>query len=559
MAAPTLEQPAANQELPTAGFGERTRQLALRVIPSLSAVLVGILVMTLTGSLLIMITAPGNLGFFDRFYITASAYSLLVAGSFGSGTNIANTLEMVAPLVLAGFSVAVAFRAGLFNIGAAGQIGIGGTLAVILGIKFNTAPGWVLAPLIMLGGLVGGAVWGWIVGVLKAWRGAHEVVTTIMLNFVAGYLSQYIVDCSSNCLPVIGSIRVASQPRTLGMGPGAALPTFAHILNLIHAGTIAGETNYPLDIGLLVGLAGAVVYWFLMRRTTLGYEIRAVGQSQKAARYAGINVRRNIIVTMTIAGAFAGVAGALIVMQPHQQLSIKDTFFLNDQTGFNGIIVALLGLNGPIGVVLAGVLFAALNQGANLMQSDAGIFASNAVVGLPNNYSVRIEFIQFAFQAMVLLVIAGQIVPQFRAMQRRLIANFIGGFRSALARLPSLVLGLFLLVDGAAVITFLSFIIVSLVSLQSVVALDATVSAISLVDLGPLFDLLFGFYTASILLLLLTIGIRLSGRWRKRADAAVVLVEATLASDALVSASVVLSSPENGAGVQTDEPSDSPV
>lgn len=342
------------------------------------------------------------------------------------------------------------------------------------------------------------------------------------------------------------------------MGPGAAIPSFAHILNVLHPGTIAGETNYPLDIGLLIGLVGAVVYWFLMKRTTLGYEIKAVGQSQKAARYAGISVQRNIIMTMTIAGAFAGVAGALIVMQPHQQLSIKDTFFLYDQTGFNGIIVALLGLNGPIGVVLAGVLFAALNQGANLMQSDAGIFASNAVVGLPNNYSVRIEFIQFAFQAMVLLVIAGQIVPQFRTMQRRLIANFMAGFRSALARLPSLILGLLLLVDGVAVVAFIGFIIVSLVSLQSVVALDATVSAIYHVSLAPLFGFLFVFYVAGILLLLLTVGIRLSGRWRKRAGAASVLVEATLTSEALVSASVILSSPDTISGPRTDEPSDSP-
>ena len=557
MAAPTLEQPAANQELPTAGFGERARQFALRATPSLSAVLVGILVMTLTGSLLIIITAPGGLGFSDRFYITSSAYSLLIAGSFGSGANIAKTLEMVAPLALAGFSVAVAFRAGLFNIGAAGQIGIGGTLAVILGIKFNTAPGWVLVPLILLGGLVGGSIWGGIVGVLKAWRGAHEVVTTIMLNFVAGYLSQYIIDCSSGCLPGIGSIRVASQPRTLQMGPGAALPTLAHIINLIHPGAITGETSYPLDVGLFIGLAGAVVYWFLMQRTTLGYEIKAVGQSQKAARYAGISVRRNIIVTMTIAGAFAGVAGALIVMAPDQQLSIRDVFFLNDQTGFNGIIVTLLGLNGPIGVVLAGVLFAALNQGANLMQSDAGIFASNAVVGLPTNYSVRIEFIQFAFQAMVLLVIAGQIVPQFRVMQKRLLANFIGGFRSAVARLPSLILGLLALVDVVAVVAFVGFVIVSLVSLQSVVALDATVSAIYYVDLDPLFALLFVFYAAGMLLLLLTIGIRYSGRWRKRAGASSALVEAMLTSEVLVPVSAAPTSPHISSEARADDSPDS--
>jgi len=537
MAAPTLEQPAANQELPTAGFGERARQLALRVTPSLSAILVGILVMTLTGSLLIIITAPGGLGFFDRFYITSAAYSLLVAGSFGNGVNIADTLGKLAPLVMAGFAVAVAFRAGLFNIGAAGQLAMGGTLAIILGIRFASAPGWILGPLVLLGGLVGGAVWGAIVGLLKAWRGAHEVVTTIMLNFVAGFFSEYIVDCSSGCLPGIGSIRVASQPRTMQMGPGAALPSLVHIINLIHPGAIAGEESYPVDIGLFIALAGAVIYWFLMQRTTLGYEIRAVGQSQKAARYAGISVRRNIILAMTIAGAFAGTAGALIVMGPYQQHSIPDTFFLNDSTGFNGITVALLGLNGPIGVVLGGLLFAALAQGAYLMQADAGIFASNAVRGLPTTYSIQIEFIQFAFQAMVLLVIAGQIVPQFRLLQRRLLVKFMGGFRSAVAGLPSLMLWL-------------------LVLLQSVVALDASVNAIYSVSLDPLFALLFVFYVAGVLLLLLTIGIRWSGRWSKQTDAPSLLIEAFPTSEALVPAPVAPTPPQTSSETGTDDPSD---
>ncbi len=536
MTAPTLEQPAANQELPPAGLGERARQLVLRVTPTLSAVLVGILMMTIIGSLLIMITAPGGLGLSDRFYITSAAYSLLVAGSFGGGVNIASTLELVGPLVLAGFAVAVAFRAGLFNIGAAGQITMGGMVGLILGIRFASAPGWVLVPLVLLGGLVGGAVWGGIVGVLKAWRGAHEVVTTIMLNYVAFYLSQYLIDCSSGCLPGIGVIRVPSQPNSQQMGPGASLPLLSHIINVIIPGAIPGETDYPVDIGLFIAIAAAVVYWFLMQRTTLGYEIRAVGQSQKAARYAGINVRRNTIVTMTIAGAFAGVAGALIIMAPNQERSIFDTFFLNNQTGFNGIIVALLGMNGPVGVVLAGLLFAALLQGANLMQSDSGILASNAVHGLPGTYSVGLEFIEFAFEAMVLLVIAGQIIPQFRLVQRRLLVSFLGGFRSAVGRLPALMLWLLVGVDAVAVIAFVGFIIVSLVSLQSVVALDASVSAITTVSVDPFFTLLLLFYLAGILLLALTLGIRYSGSWRRRAGASAALVEATVTDEALVTA-----------------------
>jgi general nucleoside transport system permease protein len=557
MAASTLEQPSAHQELPTLGFGERARQLALRVTPTLSAALVGVLTMTLIGSLLIIITAPGGLSFFDRFNIASAAYSLLVAGSFGNGVNISNTLDALAPLVLAGFAVAVAFRAGLFNIGAGGQIAIGGTVAVILGIKFYSAPGWVLGPLVLLGGMVGGAVWGGIVGLLKAWRGAHEVVTTIMLNFVAFYLSAYIVECSSGCIPGIGSIRVASKPSSMQVGPGAPLPLLSHIFNQVFPGSIANEISYRANVGLFIALAGVVVYWFLMKRTTLGYEIQAVGQSQKAARYAGINVKRNIIVTMLIAGAFAGIAGAVLVMSPDfPGQSISDTTFSTDQTGFNAISVALLGLNGPIGVLLAGLLFAGLGQGAGLMQSDSGLFASTAVQGLPTNYSVNVQLIQFAFQAMVLLVIAGHIVPQFRTMLRQLLASLMGSFRSEVARLPSLILGLIALADVVAVIAFVGFIIVSLISLQSVVSLDATVSAIYSVSLGPLFDLLLVFYAAGILLLLLTIGIGLSGRWRKRAVAPSLLVEAIATSEALVTAPVSSHAPPTSAETGADGPAD---
>src|ERR1051326_6849405 len=229
MAAPTLEQPVRSEDHPSPGFGERLRQLALRVTPPTTATLLGILMITLLGSLLIIGTAPGNLDFFERFSITSGAYGLLISGAFGSLQNFANTLDRMTPLILAAFSVAVAFRAGLFNIGAAGQITMGGMFAIIIGIKFASAPAWVLAPSVLLAGLVGGANWGGIVGALKAWRGAHEVVTTIMLNFVAFSLSTYMVDCTGSCIPFVGSIKDPAQAnKTLAMGQGAALPLLSH-------------------------------------------------------------------------------------------------------------------------------------------------------------------------------------------------------------------------------------------------------------------------------------------------------------------------------------------
>ncbi|HLW00930.1 MAG TPA: ABC transporter permease [Ktedonobacterales bacterium] len=551
MATPTLERPADNQELPTAGFGERARQWALRVTPSLSAVLVGILMMTLTGSLLIMITAPAGLGFSDRFFITSSAYSLLLGGAVGGPVNIADTLDKMTPLVLAGFSVAVAFRAGLFNIGAGGQIAMGATVGTIVGLKFVAAPAWVLIPLVLLAGLVAGAIWGGIVGVLKAWRGAHEVVTTIMLNFVAYYISAYIVECTTDCLPGVGRIRVTFQPSSTPLGANANLPLLSQVVNQIFPGAIANDGAYLVNIGLFVALAGAVVYWFLMSRTTLGYEIRAVGQSPKAARYAGINVRRNITVTMLIAGAFAGVAGALMMMGPDLTHTFNDLTWKNDSTGFDAISVALLGLNGPIGVLLAGGLFAALSQGAGLMQADTTRLASNAVPSLPSSYAVHVELIQFSFQALVLFVIAGQIIPQFRTTLVRLFGSVLAGMRSSLARLPSLMLWLFVLADLVAAGAFIGFVITSLVALQPVVPLDASVSAINYVDPTPLFALLLTFYLAGILILLLTIGLRLLKNRLRQGSSPPLLIEAFSTEEVL--STVAAAAPETTPGPASND------
>ncbi len=526
MAVPLIEQPAHDQQDDSLWmkFGGRLRNFALRATPIVTAAMLGILMMTLLGSMLVMATAPGSLGLADRFFVTSSAYSLLLSGAFGSATNLSYTLDKMAPLVLAGFSVAVAYRAGLFNIGAQGQIAIGGTLAILVGIKFASAPGWLLGPAVFLVSVLGGAFWGWIVGFLKAWRGAHEVVTTIMLNFVAYYISAYIVECTDNCIPGIGNIKVGALPRTLPMGPGATLPLLSHLVNQVFPGAISDEQSYLVNVGLLIALAGAVIYWILMQRTTLGYEIRAVGQSQKAARYAGINVRRNIMLTMTIAGAFAGAAGALIVMGPDLQQAISNTTFSLDTTGFDAISVALLGLNTAVGVVLAGLLFAALIQGAGLMALLTGQLASNVVPNLPVGFSVHNELIQFAFEAVILFLIAGQVIPQFRAAMVRLLARLRSDFTTAVARLPSTMLVLLGLADMVVCIGFLGFVITSLTSLSDVAA--GVAGAVSVADVDTPATFLLVFYIAGILLILLTLSMRVLGNRLRRASPAALLVEA---------------------------------
>jgi ABC-type uncharacterized transport system permease subunit len=549
MAAPTLEQPVRSEEPPSPGLSERFRQFALRVTPPTTATLLGVLMMTLLGSLLIIGTAPGGLDFYDRFSITSGAYGLLISGAFGSLQNFANTLDRMTPLILAAFSVAIAFRAGLFNIGASGQMTMGGMLAIVVGIKYASAPAWVLAPSALLAGLVGGAIWGAIVGVLKAWRGAHEVVTTIMLNFVAFSISTYMVDCTGNCIPLVGNIKDPAQAnKTLQMGKGAALPLLSHLINQIHPGTIADEGLYRANVGLLIALGSVVVYWFLMQRTTLGYEIRAVGQSQKAARYAGINVRRNISITMTIVGAFAGVGGALIVMGPDLLQTVNDQTFKLDTTGFDAISVSLLGLNGAVGILLAGLFFAALLFGSTTMETYSGLLTPAPV---------HHELIQFAFQAVVLFLIAGQVIPQFRTALSRLLVRLMAGFRSGLQHIPMLVLILLTLLDAVALVALVGYVFDSLISLSSVVSPspDITTSqAIANADVTTPFDLLLTFYIAGILLVLAFVGIRYIGVRRKESERAAHLVEA-FATPAILTRSGALAPPPEAEPETSDDDS----
>jgi general nucleoside transport system permease protein len=300
------------------------------------------------------------------------AYQDLLCGGFGVACassiypiyQISTTVVQAILLVLTGMAVAIAFKAGLFNIGAEGQLIAGAIVATLLGVKLATLPSILLIPLVLLGGMVGGAVWGGIAGVLKAYIGAHEVVTTIMLNWVAIYLAEYLVTGGPFALPTAGG-----NPRSPAVGANALLPplipTNSTFLGLPGAA-------YQLSIGLFIAIAAVIVFWFLLSRTTLGYEIKAVGQSQRAARYAGINVRRTIIVTMLIAGAFAGLAGAIFITGNPVQPYLTNSF-ITDTTGFDAITVALLGLNSPIGVTLGALLIGGLYVGKPLMQSDAHV------------------------------------------------------------------------------------------------------------------------------------------------------------------------------------------
>ncbi len=301
------------------------------------------------------------------------AYQGLVCGGFGvacaggenSALQISNTMVFLTPLIMAGVAVALPFRAGLFNIGAEGQLLVGSVACTVIGIKLGNLPAPILVPLGLLAGMAAGAAWAGIAGVLKALVGAHEVVTTIMLNYIAQWLVRYLIIGGPLQAPNGFS---ASPP----ISAAARLPTLLpQDTGQVFFGLPAGV--FRVHTGIFIALAAAAVFAFLLWRTSLGYEIRAVGQSQRAARYAGVSVRRTIIVTMLIAGAFSGLAGAVQIDGVDHSLTDK---YFNDTTGFDAIAVALLGLGSATGIVLASILFGALHAGGSVMQSDAGISSS---------------------------------------------------------------------------------------------------------------------------------------------------------------------------------------
>ncbi len=292
----------------------------------------------------------------------SSGYAALFEGSvfnpdsFSAGSNIAvlgpisDTLFNAAPLILGGLSVGLAFRAGLFNIGGQGQLIAGAICAGYVGFAWDLPV--VLHLLVALvAGVIGGAVWGGIAGWLKARTGAHEVISTIMLNYVALYLLFYLLSVSG--FQSENSNQAISRP----VEESARLP---HLLG----------SGLSVNASLIVALLAAAGCWWLLTRSTLGFRLRAVGANQYAARTAGMSVQRSYITVMILCGALSGLAGCAQILGGNNPALTGD---VDANIGFDAITVALLGRASPGGTVLAGVLFGALRAGAVKMQSDTGI------------------------------------------------------------------------------------------------------------------------------------------------------------------------------------------
>ena len=270
--------------------------------------------------------------------------------------NLQQTLLLTTAIVLCGLAVAFPFRCGMFNIGGQGQYLVGAYVAVWLGTSFVHLDPFVHVLLCIVAGALLGAVWAGIAGLLKATVGAHEVISTIMLNWTAVWVGEYLFGQGG---PLQGSNK--SVPISNQIAAGAKLPVFWGLALL-----------QGLSIGIFIALAMLVAYWLIINRTTLGFEVRAVGFNPEAARYGGISVARNYFLAMAIAGSFAGLAGALDITGWQYNLGQNDIPV--NQIGFIGLAAALLGRNTAVGVGLSGLLFGALINGTSGRQLDPSIF-----------------------------------------------------------------------------------------------------------------------------------------------------------------------------------------
>jgi ABC-type uncharacterized transport system permease subunit len=328
--------------------------VVLTVLSVFSALVVGAIIMVATDGATIhawsqLFSHPGR-AISTSWSLIFNAYGSLAQGAFESRYALSETLVYAAPLVLSGLAVALAFKAGLFNIGAQGQIIAGALLSSLVATSWSGLPTIVLVPLAVIAGVVGGALTGAVPGFLKARTGAHEVIVTIMLNYVLLNLLLY-------CLG-IRLFQAAGQSNALGK----ITPVSARLPHL------AGD-SVRVNIGILIAVAVAAGVAWLLRNSTVGLRFRMVGANPEAARTAGVDIRRMVTLAMLLAGGLAGLAGAVQLLGVDNQLVPG----YEGDLGFTAITVALLGRSTPLGVVLGSILYGGLEAGGLAMQAKTSI------------------------------------------------------------------------------------------------------------------------------------------------------------------------------------------
>jgi simple sugar transport system permease protein len=309
----------------------------MRVLYSLGVPLLAVFTALALGAVIIAVTGGDVL----------RAYQGLWEGSFGRPQSISDTLVWTTPYMFGGLAVALAFKAGLFNIGVEGQIGLGALASVYVGYAVKDVPFPFHVLLAIGAGCLAGGLWGAIPGFLKARTGAHEVIVTIMLNYVAIQMTSFLVSgVMKDPNPLIAN---AQTPKIL---QSARLPP------------MLPDPQYRLHWGFVIAVLAVIFIWWLINKSTLGFEIRTVGANPQAARYAGMAVGRTMVIAMAISGGLAGLAGAIEVVG----LNFYHTAGFSVGYGFDSIAVALLGRADPFGVLPAAVLFGGLAAGASRMQ-----------------------------------------------------------------------------------------------------------------------------------------------------------------------------------------------
>ncbi len=280
------------------------------------------------------------------------AYKAMWEGAFGSQNAIAETLVKATPLLLVGLGICISFRGDVINIGGEGQMIVGAILGTLVGITLVDWSGWIVIPVALLAGFAGGAIWGGIPGVLKAYFNVNEILSTVMMNAIAVQLMNFLLRG-----PMIDPAQAEVESK---------IPQTARLIDAFH---LPRWIPTRLHLGALIAVVLAVLVYILLWRTSWGYRIRAVGQNPDASKYAGIKVKNYVVLALVLSGAFAGLAGAMQVYGVNfRMITDGSASGFTGSAGFNGIVAALFGQLHPIGTIPAAILFGALLVGANKMQ-----------------------------------------------------------------------------------------------------------------------------------------------------------------------------------------------
>ena len=335
-----------------------------RFIYTILAIVLGIII----GSIILLISGTNPV----------EAYKVIFLGAFGKPKYISWTIVKAVPLILTGLSVAFAFNTGLFNIGAEGQYIVGSIGALVVGLLLDLPP-MIHGLVALLVGALCGYLWGAIVGILKARFQVNEVISSIMMDWIGFYLSNYLLSFpilrsieSDNSYPIkqSASMRIAGVWKMSKSGR-AYLAQHKFLKDIL---------NPPLNFGIIIAIVAAIVVWYILKKTTLGYELRAVGFNEKAAEYGGIDINKSIVKSMGIAGILAGLAGAITVLGVSGDTGIMAA---QEGYGFDGMAVALIAGNNPLGTIPAALLYAGLTYGGGKL-TTIGTYSEvvNIIIGI---------------------------------------------------------------------------------------------------------------------------------------------------------------------------------